>query len=51
MLVYLTMSSLVDPITRDHLGTNIITYDRNLTIMTSIMIALMLCLCIMDFIT
>ena len=30
-----TMSSLVDPMTRDNLDTNIITRDRNLTIMTS----------------
>ena len=28
-----TMSSLVDPMTRDNLGTNIITLDRNLIIM------------------
>ena len=27
------MSSLVDPMTRDNLGTNIITHDRNLIIM------------------
>ena len=44
------MSSLVDPMTRDHLDTNIITHDRNLIIMISIMISFMLCLCIMDFI-
>ena len=29
----LTMSSLVDPMTRDNLDTNIITHDRNLIIM------------------
>ena len=29
----LTMSNLVDPMTRDNLDTNIIEYDRNLTIM------------------
>ena len=28
-----TMSSLVDPMTRDNLDTNIIAYDRNLIIM------------------
>ena len=28
-----TMSSLVDPMTRDNLDTNIITHDRNLIIM------------------
>ena len=28
-----TMSSLVDPITRDNLDTNIIAYDKNLIIM------------------
>ena len=28
-----TMSSLVDPMTRDNLDTNIIAHDRNLTIM------------------
>ena len=28
-----TMSSLVDPMTRDNLETNIISYDRNLIIM------------------
>ena len=31
----LTMSSLVDPMTRDNLDTNIITHDRNLIIMIS----------------
>ena len=31
-----TMSSLVDPITRDNLDTNIIAHDRNLIIMNSI---------------
>ena len=30
-----TMSSLVDPMTRDNLDTNIIAHDRNLTIMIS----------------
>ena len=30
-----TMSSLVDPTTRDNLDTNIIAYDRNLIIMIS----------------
>ena len=34
----LTMSNLVDPMTRDNLDTNIITHDRNL-----IMISFMLC--------
>ena len=29
------MSSLVDPMTRDNLNTNIIVYDRNLNIMIS----------------
>ena len=29
----LTMSSLVDPLTRDNLDTNIIAHDRNLIIM------------------
>ena len=29
------MSSLVDPMTRDNLGTNIIAHDRNLIIMIS----------------
>ena len=31
----LTISSLVDPMTRDNLDTNIITHDRNLIIMIS----------------
>ena len=44
------MSSLVDPMTKDHLDTKIITHDRNLIIMISIMITFMLCFCIMDFI-
>ena len=30
-----TMSSLVDPMTRDNLDTNIIAHDRNLIIMIS----------------
>ena len=30
-----TMSSLVDPMTRDNLDTNIIAYDKNLIIMIS----------------
>ena len=30
-----TMSRLVDPMTRDHLDTNIIAHDRNLIIMIS----------------
>ena len=45
-----TISSLVDPMTRDHLDTNIITHDRNFIVMISIMISFLLCLCIMDFI-
>ena len=32
------------------LDTNIITHDRNLIILISIMISFMLCLCIIDFI-
>ena len=31
-----TMSSLIDPMTRDNLDTNIIAYDRNLIIMVSL---------------
>ena len=34
----LTMSSLVDPMTRDNLNTNIIAHDRNLIIMISFML-------------
>ena len=37
------MSSLVDPMTRDNLDTNIIAYDRNIIIMIPIMISFMLC--------
>ena len=37
------MSSLVDLMTRDPLDTNIITHDRNLIIMVSIMISFLLC--------
>ena len=33
-----TMSSLVDPVIKDHLDTNIITHNRNLTIMISFML-------------
>ena len=33
-----TMSSLVDPLTRDNLDTNIITHDRNLIIMIFFML-------------
>ena len=44
------MSSLVDPMTMDHLDTNIITHDRNFIIMISIMISFILFLCIMGFI-
>ena len=33
-----TMSSLVDPMTRNNLDTNIIAYDRNLIIMISFML-------------
>ena len=33
-----TMSSLVDPMTRDYLDTNIIEHDRNLIIMISFML-------------
>ena len=32
------MSSLVDPLTRDNLDTNIISHDRNLIIMISFML-------------
>ena len=39
----LTMSSLIDPMIRDHLNTNIITHNMNLTIMITIMISFMLC--------
>ena len=41
-----TMSNLVDAMTRDFLDTNIIIHDINLIIM----IPILLCLCIMDFI-
>ena len=37
-LFRLTMSSHVDPMTRDNLDTNIITHDRNLIIMISFML-------------
>ena len=33
-----TMSSLVDPMTKDNLDTNIIAHDRNLIIMISFML-------------
>ena len=42
-----TMSSLVDPMTRDNLNTNIIAHDRNLIIMIPSFHAM---LCIIDFI-